>query len=361
MRAAVLREYGTDLAIEDVDLDDPAEREVRIRVAASGVCHSDRTAQQGGQRPALPTVLGHEVAGTVEAVGGEVRGLRPGDHVATCSVAPCGECRWCLSGNPQHCTRRRRSRPQGEPPRMSANGETIVAYVGLGGFAEEVLVHESAVSTIPPEMPLDRACLLGCAVVTGVGAITRSADVQPGQTVAVIGCGGVGLNALQAARMRGAERIIAVDVVPEKLAMARAFGATDLVDGSSVNPVDAVKELTGGGVDHALEVVGRPATIEQAFAMLGPMGIATSVGVTRIGDVVQLPAGELMLEKRLQGSKMGRTQFKNDAGALSKMYLEGELLLDELISSRAPLEGVNDALRALDDGKQARTVLTFEA
>jgi S-(hydroxymethyl)glutathione dehydrogenase / alcohol dehydrogenase len=221
-------------------------------------------------------------------------------------------------------------------------------------------VHERAVTTIPPEMPLDRAALLGCAVLTGVGAVRHRARVESGQTVAVIGCGGVGLNAIQGARLAGASAIIAVDLVAAKLERARQFGATDTVDASTVDAVTAVRELTGEGVDHALEVVGRPATIEQAFAMTRTYGTTTVVGVTRPGEMISIPAYDLMLEKRLQGSKLGSAAFRLDIPLYCRLYLDGRLMLDELISQHIALSGVSAALAALDGTDQARRVIVFD-
>jgi S-(hydroxymethyl)glutathione dehydrogenase/alcohol dehydrogenase len=232
--------------------------------------------------------------------------------------------------------------------------------VGLGGFAETLLVHERTLVKLPEEMPLDRASLLGCAGITGLGAVRHAAGVQAGDVVAIIGCGGVGLNAVQGARLVGASRIIAVDRIPEKLELARRFGATDTVDASQCDAVAAVKELTGGiGVDHAIEVVGIETTIEQAFAMLDTKGTATVVGVARPEMTVRIPATDLLLEKRLQGTKMGSTRPRQDIPLYCQLYLDGRLMLDELLSETLPLDRVNDALSALDNPLGARTVLTF--
>ncbi|GAA3742289.1 S-(hydroxymethyl)glutathione dehydrogenase/alcohol dehydrogenase [Spinactinospora alkalitolerans] len=359
MKAAVLREFDSDLEIEDVDVADPAPDEVLIRVAASGVCHSDRTMQLGAQPLALPLVLGHEAAGVVERVGDDVAYVRPGDRVATCASAFCGVCRWCMRGELQHCEEKKRSRPPGLRPRLSSGDRAVEAFVGLGGFAEQLLVHERTVVRLPDEMPLDRAALLGCAVITGLGAVRRAAKVQAGETVAVIGCGGVGLNVVQGARIAGASRIVAVDRIAGKLDLARRFGATDTVDAGAADPVEAVRELTGGGVDHAIEVVGVAATIEQAFQMLDTMGTATVVGVARPDVEVRIPATDLLLEKRLQGTKMGSTRFRLDIPLYSRLYLDGRLELDALLSDRLPLSDVNTALAGLDNPLGARAVLTF--
>jgi S-(hydroxymethyl)glutathione dehydrogenase/alcohol dehydrogenase len=361
MRAALLREFDAELVIEDVTVAAPDPREVLVRVAASGVCHTDRTMQLGAQPLPLPQILGHEVAGIVERVGSDVSYVRPGDRVVLCASAFCGHCEWCMRGQLQHCDNKNRTRPGGRPPRLiDAAGHEAYGFVGIGGFAEEVLVHESALVTIPAEMPFEQASLLGCAVITGVGAVVNAAKVTPGQSVVVIGCGGVGLNAVQGARLAGAGRIIAVDRQPAKLTLARTFGATDVVDASTVDSVEAVRELTSGGVDHVLEIVGRPATIEQGFAMLRTMGTLTVVGVARPEDRVSIAPVDLLLEKRIQGTKMGSARLRLDIPMLCGYYLDGRLELDALISQTTMLEGVNAAMTALDEALEARTVVTFD-
>jgi S-(hydroxymethyl)glutathione dehydrogenase/alcohol dehydrogenase len=359
MKAAILNEYGTALSVQDVDVDDPAPDEVLIRTVASGVCHTDRTLQFGAIEHPLPLLLGHEVAGVVEAVGERVPDLKTGDHVVTCASAFCGRCRWCQRGQLQHCENKHRARPDGQPPRLSHGDRRVEPLSGIGGFAEQVLVHHSAVVAVPAEMPLDRAALLGCAVMTGLGAVRHAAKVRFGETVAVLGCGGVGLNVVQAARLAGAAKIIAIDRQPAKLRQATAFGATDTVDASAVDPVEAVLALTGVGVDHAIEVVGIEQTLTQAFAMLDTMGTLTVVGVARPDVRLPVPAIQLLLEKRIQGSKMGSGRFRLDVPLYARMYLEGRLMLDELISERLPLAQVNDALERLDNPVGARSVLSF--
>jgi S-(hydroxymethyl)glutathione dehydrogenase / alcohol dehydrogenase len=359
MQAAVLERFGGPLVIEDVDVAEAGPDEVLIRTAACGVCHSDRTIQLGAQPRPLPFLLGHEAAGVVEQVGAGVRGIRPGDHVVACGSAFCGSCEWCMRGLLQHCESKGWARADGEPPRLTLHGQSLPALVGLGAFASHLLVHERAVAVIPPEMPLDRAALLGCAVLTGMGAVRHRAQVAAGQTVAVIGCGGVGLNAIQGARMCGAARIVAVDLAAAKLTRAQTFGATDVVDASDGDPVGAVRELTGGGVDHALEVVGSAATIQQAFAMTRTYGTTTVIGVTRPEEVISVPAYELMQEKRLQGSRLGSSAFRLDIPLYCRLYLDGRLMLDELVSDTIALPDVNAALTALDGSDAARSVIAF--
>jgi S-(hydroxymethyl)glutathione dehydrogenase / alcohol dehydrogenase len=361
MKAALLYHLNEDTVIEDVDLDLPLRRdEVLVRTVACGVCHSDRGVQLGRHAPLdAPLLLGHEAAGVVEEVGSEVTYVKPGDHVVGCASAFCGTCRWCMRGELQHCENKNHSRPDGAP-RLFLYGGAVEQFVGLGGFAEQMLVHERAVVKVPEEMPLDRAALLGCAVITGLGAALHAARVQAGETVAVIGCGGVGLNVIQGARLAGASRIIAVDRLAAKLDLAKTFGATDVVDASAADPIEAVRELSGGGVDHALEVVGLAATIEQAFAMLDVRGTATVVGAApRPETEVRIKALEFLREKRLQGCVMGSARFRLDIPLYAQLYLDGRLKLDELLSQRLPLDDLNAALDQLDSPLVARAVVTF--
>jgi S-(hydroxymethyl)glutathione dehydrogenase/alcohol dehydrogenase len=359
VNAAVLHEFGGRLELADIELDTPAPTEVRIRTAATGICHSDRFGQTGGNPAlALPTVLGHEAAGVVVEVGSAVADLQPGNHVVVGPAGSCGTCHWCSQGLPQHCTNLHRVRADGTP-RLTLEGVPTSQFVGIGSFAEEMLVQASSVARVPKEMPLDKAALLGCAVITGLGAVRHSARVGFGDTVAVIGCGGVGLSAIQGAALSGASRIVAIDMLPEKLELARTFGATDVVDAREGNAVEAVKELTGGGVDHALEVVGRSATIAQAYAMLGTRGTATVVGLPHPGEVIELAATDLLPEKRLQGSRLGGTRIRVDIPLYAQMYLAGRLELDALHGATVDLAGVDEALDGIDTATAARTIVTF--
>jgi S-(hydroxymethyl)glutathione dehydrogenase/alcohol dehydrogenase len=360
VRAAVLEKFDAPLVESEVDLSDVGVDEVLIRVVASGICHSDRSAHLGAQDRPLPTILGHEASGIVERVGAHVTTVRPGDHVVGSASAFCGHCTWCLRGLTQHCADKGQARADGTA-RLTRGGAQVHPYVGLGGFASHMLVSERAVVRLPEEMPLDKGALLGCAVLTGIGAVRNGARVRAGQTVAVIGCGGVGLNAVQGARLVGAARVIAVDLSAAKLERAREFGATDVVDASVDDPVEAVLALTSGGVDHALEVVGLGATIEQAFAMTGVRGTTTVVGVAGAETKISLPALAIMAtEKRIQGSRLGSGNFRLDVPLYSEMYLRGQLKLDELISEVIPLDDVNRGLAELDGSDGARSVIHFD-
>jgi S-(hydroxymethyl)glutathione dehydrogenase/alcohol dehydrogenase len=361
MKAAVLREVGKPLEIEEVQIDKPGPHEVLIRTAAAGVCHSDLHFVEGAYPTPLPTVLGHESAGVVEAVGSEVRTVKPGDHVITCLNAYCGHCEHCLTGRLSLCASDETSRAADAPARLRQAERPLPQYLNLSSFAEQILTHEHAVVAIRKDMPLDRAAVIGCAVVTGFGAVARTAGVRPGETVVIVGCGGVGLSAVNAAYVAGASRIIAIDAQPAKEHLAKAFGATDFVCAAETNPVKAVRELTGGGVQHALECIGLPKTAEQAFAMLGRGGTATIVGMIPVGQMVQIPGAALLHERKLQGCFLGSSRFPVDMPRLVDLYMQGRLELDALISRRIRLEQVNEAFAEMKTGAIARSVIIFDA
>lgn len=363
MRAAVLNEVNTPLELTDrFSVDKPNGHEVLVRTAASGVCHSDLHFVEGKWTTfPLPLVLGHECSGVVEQVGDQVSYLRPGDHVVGCLTAFCGECSYCMAGRTYLCASTDLRRGANEPPRLSIDGRPVSQFVNLSSFAEMMLVHERALVKIDREIPLDVAAILGCAVTTGLGAVFNSAAVRPGETVAVFGCGGVGLNAVQGARIAGAGRIIAVDLSPDKLAAAREFGATDVVDGRSVDAVQAVVEMTSGGVDHALECVGLKSTVEQAFRVLKPGAVATVVGMVPEGTKIEVDGVSLLFERRLQGSNMGSNRFRIDIPRYIDLYRDGRLNLDRLITSRIDLGEVDTALAALKTAEGVmRSVVVFE-
>ena len=258
------------------------------------------------------------------------------------------------------CSEPELARDIGEPPRLSTGGETINQFLHLSSFAEEMLIHEHALTKIRDDMPLDRAALIGCAVTTGVGAVIHTAGVEPGSTVAVIGCGGVGLSCVNGADIAGAGRIIAIDTVASKLELARQFGATDVVNAADEDPVGAVRELTGGGVHYSFEAIGLKTTTEQAFKMIKNGGTATVIGMIPVGTMVEIHGPEFLREKKLQGSSMGSNRFRVDMPRFVDFYLAGKLRLDDMISDRIRLEDVNDALGALETGEVARNVIVFD-
>lgn len=359
MKAAVLREINKPLEIEDIQHGDPAPREVLIRTVAAGVCHSDLHFQDGSYPYPLPAVLGHESAGVVEAVGSHVAYVQPGDHVITCLSAFCGHCEHCLTGHMSLCQEPELQRAQDEPSRLASNGENIAQFLNLSSFAEYMLVHEHAIVKIRKDMPLDRAALIGCGVTTGVGAVIHTAKVEPGATVAVIGCGGVGLSAINGAALAGAARIIAVDMLASKLDLATKFGATDVVNASKVDAVKTVREMTKGGVHYSFEAIGLKQTAEQAFKMLGFGGTATIIGMIPVGVHVEMHGPEFLMERKMQGSNMGSNRFRVDMPRFVDFYLQGRLHIDDLISQRIKLEDVNKGMDALKTGEVARSVIMF--
>jgi len=351
MRALLLSQIGVaQEVIDDLDVDLPQEHEVLVRTCACGVCHSDLHFRQGKWTGfPLPVVLGHECAGVVEKVGSQVTYLKPGDHVVGCLTPFCGECAYCLSGRMYICNGGGLNRPEGAKPRLSRKGKPVSQFVNLSGFSEMMLLHERALVKIDRDIPLDVAAVVGCAVTTGVGAVFNTAEVRPGQVVAVIGCGGVGLNVIQGARIAGAGRIIAIDRSPAKAEAARAYGATDVVI-SDDTVVQRVIDMTDGGVEHAFEAVGLTATAETAFAMLLPGGTATIVGLLPMGDKIKIDSTMLTFDRRLRGSSMGSNRFRIDIPRYLKMYQDGRLKVDEMITARISLDEVDAAMVALDQG-----------
>jgi S-(hydroxymethyl)glutathione dehydrogenase/alcohol dehydrogenase len=360
MKAAVLREINKPLEIEDVQCGNPGPREVLVRTMAAGVCHSDLHFQNGSYPYPLPAVLGHESAGIVEAVGDMVTYVKPGDHVITCLSAFCGHCEHCLTGHMSLCQEPELQRPPTEPSRLAKGDENIAQFLNLSSFAEMMLVHEHAIAKVRDDMPWAQAALIGCGVTTGVGAVIHTAAVEPGSSVAIIGCGGVGLSAINGAAIAGAARIIAVDMVPSKLDLARKFGATDVVNAGECDPVEAVRELTGGGVHYSFEAIGLKPTTEQAFKMLARGGTATIIGMIPVGTMIDLHGPEFLMERKIQGSNMGSNRFRVDMPRFVDFYLQGRLHLDDLISRKIKLEDVNEGMEALKTGEIARSVIMFD-
>ena len=315
MKAAIFRKVLEPLTIESVDVDKPWGREVLIRTTATGVCHSDLHVVDGFGRFALdrPIVLGHEGSGVVEAVGSEVTTVRPGDHVVACLSGFCGSCAQCLDGHPNLCTGGIVTRPDAGPPRLSQHGEPVRQFIGISSYAERMLLHENSIVKIDPEIPLDRAALVGCGVLTGVGAALRSSGLQAGQTVAVFGCGGVGLSIVQGARIGGARQIFGVDRFDGKLEMAKRVGATHVVNSAQDDPVKAIRALTSGtGVDHSFEAVGNAKLVRQAIESLAIRGTATIVGVMPPDAMIEFPWMAIRPECKVQTSRMGSNRFRID-------------------------------------------------
>ena len=362
MKAAVLHAPNQPMTIEDIVLEKPKRREVLVRTAAAGLCHSDLHFIEGLYPHPLPAVLGHEVAGIVEQVGSDVTYLKPGDHVIGCLSVFCGACPQCTQGRTVLCEDPEVKMLPGASKRLEWGKEAqLHQFLNLSAFGEQMLVHENALVKIDPEIPLDRATLVGCGVITGVGAVMNTAKVPVGATVAVIGCGGVGLSAVNGAAIAGASRIIAVDTLQEKLDLAVELGATDTVLVGNGDVVKRVRELTGGGVEYSFECLGLKITAEQAFAMLKPGGTATIVGMVPFGVKIELHGFDFLREKKLQGSSMGSNHFRTDMPRLLTLWKQGRLKLDHLISSRIRLEEINEGFARLKGGHVVRQLIDYGA
>ena len=359
MRAAVLRETNGSLQVESLTLPALAPGMVAVRVAASGVCHSDLSVVRGAFPAMMPTVLGHEGAGVVTDVGDGVTHVHTGDHVVLSWVVPCRHCFYCLRGHPELCEHGMDHAFAG--PYARAGDEPVFAAFGTATFGEETIVPAAAAVPIDASFPLELASLVGCGVVTGIGAVIHSAHVQPGESVVVIGCGGVGLAALQGARLSGAAPIIAIDRVPEKLTLARACGATEVIDASTVDAVAAVRELTDGrGADHAIEVVGTSATILTAYNSARRAGTVTIVGAPAMTDVVQFGAMPLMVDsKTIRGTVYGGTDPARDFPEMVRLQREGKIDLAALVTEHIGLADIDAAFAAMERGDGARRVVLY--
>src|SRR6266705_6332719 len=301
MKAAVFHGPHKELTIENVDIAKPIAREVLVRTVASGVCHSDLHFIEGLYPFAAPAILGHEAAGIVDSVGPHVTEFKPGDHVIACLSVFCGHCEYCLTGRTHLCGSRP-VRPKDAPPKLRWQGTPVAQFANLSAYAEKMLVHQNAIVKVREDMPFDRAALIGCGVTTGVGAALNTARVEPGSTVAVFGCGGVGLAAIQGARIGGARMIIAVDVHGHKLTTARELGATHVVDASTKDPVKTIVDMTDGGVEYSFEAIGLKKAAEQCFDCLRPGGTATVIGMIPVGQKIELEGSAFLREKKIQGS-----------------------------------------------------------
>ncbi|UOQ60258.1 Zn-dependent alcohol dehydrogenase [Leucobacter rhizosphaerae] len=363
MKAVVFRNPETRAEVADVTLAAPKAGEVRVKIAAAGVCHSDLHVKRGEWVAPAPMVMGHEGSGVVTELGEGVTSLAVGDHVVLSWVPPCGECRYCLQGHEARCQKVATVvAPQGVlfdgTSRLSLDEEPLHHYLGVSSFAEETIVPASGAIKVRDDAPLDVIAVVGCAVATGVGAVLNTAAVEPGATVAVIGCGGVGLNVVQGAKLAGAERIIAIDIVPEKTAMALQFGATDRIDASARDAVEQLFELIPDGVDYAFDAIGRTSTTEQSIQMLGLGGAAVIVGLPPTGARASFePLVLAEADQRILGSNYGSVRPSIDIPALVDRYMDGQLMLDPLISGRRPLDEAAEALDDLEAGGVLRTLL----
>jgi S-(hydroxymethyl)glutathione dehydrogenase/alcohol dehydrogenase len=365
-KAAVLTGLNEPLEIQELDLQSPKAGEVLVKMGASGVCHSDVSVQNGTLMGSVPMVLGHEGAGVVEEVGEGVTNLEVGDHVVISWVPQCGECYFCKHGQGFICEAGAMAMVTGGlldgTTRFSKDGQAVMQMACSGTFSERAVIPAIGAVKIPDDIPFDIAALIGCGVLTGVGAAINTADIKQGDTVAVIGCGGVGLNVIQGAAIAGATEIIAIDMLQNKLDMAKEFGATTLVNAGEGDPVGKVMELTEQrGVDVAFEVIGLKQTIEQTLMMTRRGGEAVLVGVPRMEVMLELPAffGVVLMAKTIKGCWYGSSNVQEDVPKLLQYYKEGKLKLDELISRRISVDEVNDAFRAMEAGEVARSVISY--
>jgi S-(hydroxymethyl)glutathione dehydrogenase / alcohol dehydrogenase len=352
---------GSPMIVE-IELADPGPGEVLIRTVSAGVCHTDLHGVHGLVAASLvPYILGHEAAGVVEQVGPGVRRVTSGDHVVVSALPYCGHCERCLRGRPYLCMVDEYARAEGEGSRIGWNGQPINQFLGVGGLASRLLVGQNAVVKIRPDMPLEFACILGCGVVTGVGAVLNTAHVEQGSSVVVVGCGGVGLAAIQGAKIAFAGSIIAVDLDDQKLDLAKRLGATHLVNAKDTDAVEFVRELTAGGADYVFEVVGTDATRRDALAMSSRGGAVVFVGMIDPAAQVTLSGAEIMAGRTISKSVFGSSRVGIDIPRLVDHFLAGRLDLESLVTARRALDDVPDVLRGLDDGNLlGRTVVTFE-
>jgi NDMA-dependent alcohol dehydrogenase len=359
-RAAVLYEPRKPLALEELELAEPREGEALVRIAAAGVCHSDLHYMKGEWPCPTPIVLGHEGSGIVERVGPGVTSVKPGEHCILVFRPNCGKCYYCTMGRPMLCNGH--NTPLGtlydSTTRFSLNGQAVYHLARIACFSEYSVIPVEQLLPIASDVPLDRAALVGCAVTTGVGAVMNTAKIEPGSTVVVIGCGGVGLNVIQGARMLHAGRIIAVDLFDEKLDFALEFGATDAINARNTDVVARIRELTHNTVDYAFDAFGSSLTVRQAYECIRPGGVAIQVGIAPQGDLAQIDAWALTLqEKTLKGSFYGSARPRVDMPRLLELYRQGRLKLDELIARTYRLDQINEAYAALQGGAVARGVI----
>ena len=358
MKGAILTAPGEPLELVDMDLGTVEPNEVQVRVEKASVCHTDLTIWQGKFPMPVPAVIGHEAAGVVEAVGGQVTRLQPGDRVIAFANPFCGHCPYCHRGDTFLCAGESTYRAPEGGQRVTVNGDGVFKMAGVGAFSETILAHENSLVPVPGELPFAEAALLGCGVSTGLGAALNTAGVQAGDTVVVIGCGTVGLSAIQGARVSGASRIIAVDLLPSKLQIARAVGATHLIDASKPDAVNEILESTSGGADIAIECIGKPETTAMTVQAVGRGGTAVLVGFMPLGANIELPGTEfLYMGKRLVASVLGSTNFLRDMPKYGALVESGDVKLDVLMSDHFSLSDINVAMSKLHQGEVLKPII----
>ncbi|HJO35783.1 MAG TPA: S-(hydroxymethyl)glutathione dehydrogenase/class III alcohol dehydrogenase [Gammaproteobacteria bacterium] len=366
-RAAVAYRADEPLVIEEVDVAEPRAGEVRVRLVATGVCHTDAYTLSGADPEGLfPAILGHEGAGVVESVGPGVSTVRPGDHVIPLYTAECGVCKFCRSGKTNLCGAVRQTQGQGVMPdgssRFSLRGEPIYHYMGTSTFSEYTVLPEISVARIAPGAPLEKVCLLGCGITTGIGAVRKTAQVEPGASVAVFGLGGIGLSVIQGAKLAGAGRIIGVDLNPAKFELARRFGATDLVDPSEHEQsiVEVIVAMTDGGVDYSFECIGNVGVMRQALECCHKgWGVATVIGVAGAGEEIATRPFQLVTGRTWQGSAFGGVKGRSELPGMVEQYLHGDIEIDPYVTHTMPLEDINRAFELMHAGESIRSVILF--
>jgi S-(hydroxymethyl)glutathione dehydrogenase/alcohol dehydrogenase len=363
MKAAVMRADATALLVEELTQDEPKAGEVLIRTGAAGICASDIHVIHGTAQIPLPCVLGHEGAGTVEAVGPGVTNVKPGDRCVLSFVSNCGHCRECRSGNPQLCETNALTgvrQYDGTTRLRDMNGDEVFQMSKLGVFSEYQIAPAQACYPMPDDVPMEVAALIGCSVTTGVGSVVNAPRVRPGMTVAVLGAGGVGLNSIQGARLMNASRIIAVDIAEHKLQFATRFGATDTIDSTVTDPIEAIRELTDGGVDLALDTYGGIETTQQAVGSLRRNGVAVVVGLAPLGDQAGIDLTDMVrTQKTLTGAYYGLASPHETFRTMIDLYRKGDLLINEIIQRRYSLDQINEGFAALERGEDGRGVIVF--
>jgi S-(hydroxymethyl)glutathione dehydrogenase/alcohol dehydrogenase len=356
MQAAVFHSASRPVSIEDVTVKDPGPGEVRVALRAAGLCHSDLSVIDGSIPYPVPVVLGHEGAGVVDAIGAGVTSVKEGDVVVLSTLAHCGRCQACEVGRPTEC--RNAPNPKETKP-FTVNGAPAYQFANASAFVERTVVREQGAIPIDPRVPFECAALIGCGIMTGVGAVVNRAKVETGSTMAVFGLGGIGLSCVQGGVLSGAAKIVAVDVVAEKLAIAKQLGATHVVDASKDDPVTAIKDLTRGGADYTFEAVGNVKVIRQALDALGAGGALTIVGVPKLGTSAEFVVHALYQNKAILGCRYGTARPRRDFPMLADLYLGGRLKIDELITRRYRLPQFDEALDELKRGQLARGVFAI--
>jgi len=360
MKAAICYKYGEALVIEDVNLDPPKQNEVKVRIVVASICHSDIHIIRGERTGSVPVLAGHEASGIVENVGPNVTLVRVGDRVVVSLLRSCGYCYYCSSGAPHKCEAHWLLDDENRV--NTKNGEPIRLGLRTGAFAEYVIVHESQLVKIPNDIPFDHAAVLACGVITGYGAVVNTANVKPGESVVVIGTGGVGLNSIQAASISGASPIIAVDILDNKLQAAKQFGATHTINTANQDTVKIVGELTlGHGVDYVFVGVGSTSAVSQALKLVRKRGSVIIAGIPKTGETMPLIVDELVgRELRVIGSSMGGTRLRTDIPKLIDLYKHGWIKLEELIQNKYPIEQINEAIKDMENGNAIKNVIVFE-